>query len=73
MGWIDNFLGRNTVLRCVAGSALMGSRVGLRRPEIATLKVGDLHQNRDSDALKAAKTLLVGSSALSLLDSGATD
>jgi integrase/recombinase XerD len=33
----------------------VGLRVGLRRAEIATLKVGDLHQNRGYDSLRVTR------------------
>jgi integrase/recombinase XerD len=33
----------------------VGLQVGLRRAEIATLKVGDLHQNRGYDSLRVAR------------------
>jgi integrase/recombinase XerD len=33
----------------------VGLQVGLRRGEIAALKVGDLHQNRDNDSLRVMR------------------
>jgi len=48
--WKTRFAGlRHRAIRSV------GLRVGLRRAEIAALKVGDLHQNRGYDSLRVAR------------------